>query len=104
MAEQDNDRAQATVKEFERMKELAQGMTAQQATHTTQRLSKWANSNHAQWKDINKEISKEIIKAIWPCEDGEIRLDGRCPSAKINKSRIIQSKSILKFLDTPPQC
>ena len=64
MAEQGNDRAQAAIKAFKRMKELAQGMTAQQATRTVRRLSRWANPNHAQWKDINKEISKEMIKAI----------------------------------------
>ena len=40
------------------MKELAQGMTAQQATRTAQILSKWTNPNHAQWKDINKDVSK----------------------------------------------
>ena len=31
MAEQGNDRAQAAIKSFKRMKELAQGMSAQQA-------------------------------------------------------------------------
>ena len=73
MAEKDNVRAQAAVKAFKRMKELAQGMIAQQATRTARRLSKWANPNHAQWKDINKEISKEMIKVIWLREDREIK-------------------------------
>ena len=69
------------------MKELAQKMTAQQATRTAQRLSKWANSNHALWKDINKDISKEIIKAIWPCEDGEIK-KGRWKVSKCKNQQI----------------
>ena len=87
MVEQDNDRAQATIKAFKRMKDLAQGMIAQQATRTAQRLSKWANPNHAQWKDINKEISKEMIKTIWPCEDGEIK-KGRWKVSKCQNQQI----------------
>ena len=69
------------------MKELAQGMTTQQATRTAQRLSKWANPNLSQWKDINKEISKEMIKAIWPCEDGEIK-KGRWKVSKCQNQQI----------------
>ena len=48
MTEQGNDRAQATIKSFKRMKELAQVIIAQQAAHTAQRLSRWVNPNHAQ--------------------------------------------------------
>ena len=87
MAKQGNDRAQSAIKAFERMKELAQGMTAQQATWTTQRLSRWANPNHAQWKDINKEISKEMIKAIRACEDGEIK-KGKWKVSKCKNQKI----------------
>ena len=87
MAKQGNDRAQAAIKAFERMKELAQVMTAQKATCTLQRLSRWSNPNHAQWKDINKEISKEMIKVIWPCEDDEIK-KGRWKVSKCKNQQI----------------
>ena len=57
------------------MKKIAQGMSGQQTTHTAQRLSRWENPNHAQWKDINKEVTKDMIKAIWPCDHGETKKD-----------------------------
>ena len=51
-------------KAYERLKTLAQGLIAQQATRTVCRLSRWTNLTYLQWKDINKEITKDMIKAI----------------------------------------
>ncbi len=79
---------QEALNAFQRMKELAHGMSAAQATRTARRLSKWANPNHAQWKEINKEVSKDMIRAIWPCEDGEIK-KGRW---KVSKCRHLEIK------------
>ena len=46
-ADQDNENARNA---YERLKSLAQGLTARQASRTACRLSKWANPpTHAQW-------------------------------------------------------
>lgn len=73
MAEQEGvERAETAKKAFERLKLLSRGMTANQASRAASRLSKWANPTYAQWKDINKVVTKDMIKAIWPCPDSEI--------------------------------
>ena len=51
-------------KAYERLRTLAQGLTARQATRTACRLSRWEKLTYLQWKDINKEITKDMIKAI----------------------------------------
>ena len=51
-------------KAYERLKSLSQGLTAQQATKASGKLSRWANPTYAQWSDINKKITKDMIKAI----------------------------------------
>ena len=60
-------------KAYERMKALAHGLDAKQATRTACRLSKWANPTFAQWKDVNNRVTKEMIKAVWPCPEGEVK-------------------------------
>ena len=74
-------------KVYKRLKSLAQGLTAQQATRTTCRLSRWANPTYLQWKDINKEITKDMIKAISPCVDSEIK-KGRWKVSRCNNEDI----------------
>lgn len=60
-------------KAFERMKALSQGLTAREATRTACRLSQWANPTHAQWREINRDVTKEMIVQVWPCPEGEIK-------------------------------
>ena len=65
MADQcETARNELAQKAYERLKTLAQGLTARQATRIACRLSRWANRIYLQWKDINKEITKDMIKAI----------------------------------------
>ena len=81
-------------KAYERLKTLAQGLTAQQATRTTCRLSRWANPTYLQWKDINKEITKDMIKVIWPYAKLEIK-KGRWKVSRCNNEDIkIHAKRI----------
>lgn len=60
-------------KAYERAKALSHGLTARDATRTAIRMSKWANPSYAQWSDINKTVTKEMIKEVWPCSEGEIK-------------------------------
>lgn len=70
--QEDNDRAELAKKSFERLKLVSQGLTGTQAARAACRLSKWANPTYAQWKDINRTITKDMIKAVWPCPESEI--------------------------------
>ena len=74
-------------KAYKRLETLAQGLTTQQATRIVCRLSRWANPTYLQWKDINRDITKDIIKAIWPCADSEIK-KGRWKVSRCNNRDI----------------
>lgn len=98
MAEQEGvERAETAKKAFERLKLLSRGMTANQASRAASRLSKWANPTYAQWKDINKVVTKDMIKAIWPCPDSEIAKGrwkvSKCLNDRANFSRGLWSSS-----------
>ena len=54
----ENPHHELAQKAYERLKSLAQGLKAQQATRIACRLFNWANPTYIQWKDINKEIIK----------------------------------------------
>ena len=58
---------------FKQLKALSHGLTARKATRIASRMSKWANPSYAQWSDINKKVTKEMIRQIWPCLEGEIK-------------------------------
>ena len=64
MADEEAPHNEMAHKAYERLKILGQGLTARQATRTACRLSKWANPTYVQWKDIHKEITKDMIKTI----------------------------------------
>ena len=63
-------------------------MTANQASRTACRLSKWANPTYAQWKDINKIVTKDMIKEIWPSSTATKITKGRWKIAKCTNDDI----------------
>lgn len=69
----ENERHEQARKAYERAKALSQGQTAREATRTACRFSNWANPAHLQYKEVNREITKDMVKAIWPCPEGEIK-------------------------------
>ena len=71
-----SDRREEARLAFEQMKALSHGMTACDATKAASRMSRWENPSYAQWSDINKRVTKEMIMQIWPCLEGEIK-EGR---------------------------
>lgn len=41
-------------KAFERLKSLSSAMGTKELSRVAQRLSRWANPTHLQWKDVNE--------------------------------------------------
>ena len=74
-------------KAYERLKSLVQGLATRQATRIACRLSRWANPTYLQWKDIHKEITKDMIKVIWPCVESKIK-KGRWKVSRCNNEDI----------------
>ena len=48
-------------------------MGTRELSRVAQRLSRWANPTHLQWKDVNEQVTKEAVKEIWPCSEAEIK-------------------------------
>ena len=72
---EDNEEEQAhkeqPKKAYTRLQSLSMAMGTRDALRIALRLSRWGNTLHKQWKEINDIVITSMVKEVWPCLDSE---------------------------------